>query len=284
MEELPIEIACSVLKHLNFNELINICNAERKLPVNFKYAIKEKRVWKQKALHIKSIGDVKKCLKNISSIKNCTKVSFSSGSVTAKEMLSLLNAIESIEKLSLENFINLDDQTVEQILEKHGRTLRHLSLKGCQNLTNFTMEKIGWNCTKIVSIDMSECSFSAAGLELLAESDNIIRSLKYLDVSKCYLLDQGAILPLSRLTGLQSLSLRNLEWVNSNNLPYIIGNYLNIHKVDVRYCDDFTKQSVEQVKTNLNRPIQILENTKLIDESADSIRGYLMALINAEIV
>jgi hypothetical protein len=283
MEKLPLEIACSVLKHLNFNELINICTAERKLPTNFKSAIREQGVWNRKVLHIKSTIDVKRCLRNISSVRNCTRISFSSGSVSSREMLSLLSKIDAVERLSLENFIDLEDDNVRVILETHGKSLRHFSVKGCQSLTNFTLSQISRYCDRIASLDVSECSFSAGGLEILAENDNIVNNLMYLDVSKCYLLDQGAIQPLSKLTRLNFLGLRNLEWVNSNNLPYIIGNNLNIKKVDVRNCDDFTKQSVDQVKEDLGRPVEILENTKLVDESAASIRGYLMALINAEI-
>lgn len=282
MDQLPVEIAASVLKFLDFNELIKIC--ETKLPNNFECAIREKKVWKQKSLNIKSMNDVRKCLKNIDRVKNCTRVSFALGNVSNQGMLTLLNEMDGVEYLSLDNFMNLDDEVMEVILEKHGKSLKYLDIKGCQYLTNFSLAQLSRHCNKLVSLNISECSFSSAGIELIAENDNLVESLKVLDVSKCYLLDQGAIMPLSKLTNLTSLSLRNLEWLSSNNLPYIIQNMKNISKIDVRNCDDFTKQSVEQVKSSVGHSIEIIENTKLVDESPESIRGYLMAMINAQIV
>jgi hypothetical protein len=282
MDQLPVEIAASVLNFLDFNELIKIC--ETRLPNNFDSAIKEKKVWKQKVLNIKNMSDVRKCLKNIERVKNCIKVSFASGTVSNQGMLTLLNEMDGVEHLSLDNFMNLDDETMKIILEKHGKSLKHLSITGCQYLTNFSLSKLSGYCKKLVSLNISECSFSSAGLELIAENDNLMESLKFLDVSKCYLLDLGAIMPISKLTNLTSLSLRNLEWLSSNNLPYIIQNMKNISKIDVRNCDEFTKQSVEHVKSSVDHPIEIIENTKLVDESPESIRGYLMAMINAQIV
>ena len=283
MDKLPVEIAASVLKFLDFNELIKICETKQ-LPSNFDCAIREKRVWKQKSLIIKTMIDMKKCLKNIEKVKNCTKISFASGNVTNEAMLTLLTEIECLECLSLDNFMNLDDETMEIIIKKHGKHLKYLSLKGCQYLTNFSLAQLSRYCNNLLTLNISECSFSSAGIELISENENLINSLKVLDVSKCYLLDQGSILPLSKLTNLKMLSLRNLEWLSSSNLPYIIQNMKNISKVDVRNCDEFTKQSLEQVKSGIDHPIEIIENTKLIDESSESIRGYLMAMINAQIV
>lgn len=282
MDKLPVEIAASVLKFLDFNELIKIC--ETKLPNNFDCAIREKKIWKRKSLNIKNMNDVRKCLNNIDRVKNCTRVSFALGNVSNQGMLTLLNEMEGVEYLSLDNFMNLDDESMEIILEKHGKSLKYLSIKGCQYLTNFSLAQLSRHCSKLVSLNISECSFSSAGIELIAENDNLLENLKVLDVSKCYILDQGAIMPLSKLTNLISLSLRNLEWLSSNNLPFIIQNMKNILKIDVRNCDDFTKQSVEQVKSSVSHSIEIIENTKLVDESPESIRGYLMAMINAQIL
>ena len=281
MDQLPLEIASSVLKYFNFNELINISST--KLPENFHQAIREKRVWKAKCLKIKNFSDLKSCLNNIYNVKNCTRISFNSSSINDKSMLLLLDSIDIITQLSLDNFISLEDETLQKILKKHGAFLKHLSLKGCQHLTNFTLAQISKYCRSLVTLNISECSFSSSGLEYLSDNENFANSLRNLDVSRCYLLDQGAILPLSKLNKLSSLSLRNMEWLNSNNLAFIIENNFNIHTIDVRNCDDFTKQSVEQVKTALNRPIEILENCKLVDDSSESIRGYLMAMINGQI-
>lgn len=283
MDQLPVEIASTVLKFLNFNELTNICD-NSKLPSNFERAIRDKRVWKQKLLTIRNLGDVRKCIKNMNNVRNCTMVSFSSSNIGTNEILMLIKGMDSIEKLSLDNCFNLDDESMEVIFEKHGKSLKHLSLKGCQYLTNFSLAQLARYCDNLVSLNISECSFSSGGLELIADNDKLVASLKYFDVSKCYLLDQGAIQPLSNLKSLKILSLRNLEWLSASNLPFIIYKMSEISKIDVRNCDDFTKQSVEQVKGSLNHPVEIIENTKLADESADSIRGYLMAMINSQIL
>lgn len=281
MDQLPLEIASSVLKYFDFNELINMCST--KLPENFHQAIREKKIWKEKFLKIQNFSDLKNCLNNINNVKNCTRISFNSSSVNEKSMMLLLYSIDTITQLSLDNFISLEDETLQKVLKKHGASLKHLSLKGCQHLTNFTLAQISKYCRSLVTLNISECSFSSSGLEYLADNENLINSLRNLDVSRCYLLDQGAILPLSKLNKLSSLSLRNIEWLNSSNLPFIIENNFNIHTIDVRNCDDFTKRSVEQVKTTLSHPIEILENCKLADDSSESIRGYLMAMINGQI-
>lgn len=283
MDQLPIEIASSVLKFLDFNELINICNCKR-LPDNFDRAIKERRVWKRKSLIIKSLNDFKRCMNNISHVKNCTRISFSESTIGTREMLILLKEIDCIEQLSLDNFMNINDENLEIILEKHGKFLKHLSLKGCQYLTNFSLAQLSRNCKDLKTLNISECSFSSGGLELITDNENLTISLRSLDISKCYLLDQGAILPLSNLVNLRTLSLRNLEWLSASNLPVIIQSMRNISKLDVRNCYDFTKESVEQVKSTLDHPIEIVENTKLVDDSADSIRGYLMAMLNSQVL
>ena len=282
MDQLPTEIAESILKCLNFNELIKFSDNSKKLPNNFDFALKQRPVWNRRCLNINSIGDLKKCIKNIEKVKYCTKITI--GNIdTKRDIIKFLKQIERIELLSFEQLFSFYDEDFEEIIKKHGNNLKHLNLKGCQFLTNFSLNEISINCQNLISLNISECSFSSAGLELIAQNDNLIASLKFLDVSKCYLLDEGSILPLSKLKSLTSLNLRNLEWLNSLNLPVILQEMSQIKKIDVRNCDDFTKQSLEQVKIG-RESIEIIENTKLNDDSVDSIRGYLMAMINAEIL
>lgn len=282
MDQLPVEIAESILKCLDFNELIKISDNPKRLPNNFDFALKQRRVWSPKSLNIKSLGDLRKCIKNIERVKYCTRITVGCVAST-REIVNFLKLIERIESLSFDQFFNLYDEDFEEIIGKHGNNLRNLNLRGCQFLTNFSLSEISRNCNNLSCLNISECSFSSGGLEIIAQNDNFIKSLKVLDVSKCYLLDQGAILPLSKLKNLTFLSLRNLEWLNSLNLPVILQEMAHIQKIDVRNCDDFTKQSLEQVKIG-RESIEIVENTKLYDESAESIRGYLMAMINAEIL
>ena len=282
MDKLPVEIAESILKCLNFNELIKFSENHKKLPTNFDFALRQRPVWNRKCLNIKSIGDLRKCIKNIEKVKYCTRITIANVDIK-KEVINFLKQIERIELLSFEQFFNLYDEDFEEIIKNHGKNLKHLNLKGCQFLTNFSLNELANNCQNLISLNISECSFSSAGLELIAQNDNLIKSLRFLDVSKCYLLDDASILPLSKLKNLTFLSLRNLEWLNSSNLPVILQEMTQIKKIDVRNCDDFTKQSLEQVKIG-RESIEIIENTKLNDDSADSIRGYLMAMINAEIV
>ena len=282
MEQLPVEIAESILKCLDFSELMKISDYPKILPINFDSALKQRRIWCRKGLHINSIGDLKKCLKNIQRVKYCTKIKIGCVTTTG-EIIKFLKQIDGIESLSFDQFFNLYDEDFEEIIAKHGNSLKHLNLRGCQFLSNFSLNEISRKCKNLISLNISECSFSSAGLELITQNDNLIDSLKFLDIAKCYLLDQGSILPLSKLKHLRSLSLRNLEWINSLNLPVILQEMTHIQKLDVRNCEDFTKQSLEQVKIG-RETIEIIENTKLNDESVDSIRGYLMAMINAELL
>ena len=283
MDKLPIEIASNVLKFFDFNELINISAIET-LPSNFDHAIKDKRIWKRKILVIKSDTDFRRCLKDIFNIRHCTRVSFVESNLNAAKMVTLLSNIDSIEQLSLDNFVDLDDKSMAFILEKHGKSLKHLSIKGCHYLTNYSLDRLSRHCNNLISLNISECSFSSCGLELIVENENLITSLRSFDISKCFLLDQGAILPLSKLKNLRTLCLRNLDWLSALNLPVIIKYMTRISKLYVRNCDEFTKQNLDQVKASIEHPIEILENTKLFDDSAESIRGYLMSIINSQII
>lgn len=281
IEKLPIEIAASVLNYFNTTELINISNMN--LPKNFDFAIRDGSVWKKKMIHVKNLVDMKRCMKNIAKVQNCTRVSFACSQINQRDMLKVVRSIKSIEYLTFEGFIDLDDDILEEIVQIHGKDLKYLNVSGCQYLTNFTLTQIIRYCTKMSTLILSGCSFSPAGLEILTESDKLIDSLRVLDISRCYLMDQGAILPLSKLVKLVKLSLCNLEWVNSSNLPFIIGTIPTIQCVDIRNCDDFTQMSVKSVQDSIDHPIKIIENTKLLDESPESIRSYLMAIINSRI-
>lgn len=282
MEQLPVEIAASVLKYFDTNELIRL--TEKSIPENFRQAIKEKHIWKRKTLIINSKKECERYIDRLSKISSCENVVFRDESIPRVTIMNLLMNMRSLQSLVLENMIHVDDHVLSMSIIASGKSLRHLSLKGCTSITNNAIFAISRQCPNLESLNLSGCPISYSGLEMLTENDNIVASLKHLSISRCFLLDNSAVIALFKFKNLQTLDIRRTFWLNSSNLSCIIQDMPMIRKIDIRDCEDFTKQSVEQVRSSIDHMVEIIENTKLNDESPDSIRGYLMAMINAQIL
>lgn len=282
IEDLPIEVISRILKYFDSDELISMeCE---KLPPKVNEALKSKSLWNVKTLRIKSHADYKQCMSNLQRIQYCEKVSFAGSQIHRQQMAALLGKMKRLRCLSFEGFLDLCDAGLQAVIEQHGAELRVLDLTGCQYLTNFCISKIAAKCKKLHTLIVNGCSFSSAALEMLADSEAMVNNLRCLDISRCYLMDTGAIVPLSKLAKLQVLKLQKHEWLNAVNLPHILAPLLHIRQVDIRDCEDFTRSSIEQLKRSLpNDNIEIIENAKLNDDSEESIRHYLMALISAHV-
>jgi hypothetical protein len=276
---LPTEVAAGVLNYLSSDELLDI--KPTRLPANFSEAIQSRRLWSQKLMHISSASDLRRMLQNIDRTQHVRRLSFANCQIEPKAILKAIDGALSLEYLSLENVSEIDDELIQTVLLKHGATLRYLNLANCQYLTNYTLAQVARWCTKLVTLTVSGCSFSSSGLEIIAESESLVSSLRSLNISRCYLLDQGAIQPLARLRGLKKLALCHLEWINATNIPHLVSSANCIQEIDIRNCDDFTKAGIDQMRASLPRCVCILENAKLQDDSTDAIRGYLMALVNS---
>lgn len=282
IENLPIEIISCVLKHFDSNELMSLAHFHT-LPARVREALHEKSLWRGKTLHIKNQSDYKRCIANLQRIQYCEKVSFADSQIHRQEMIALLGEMKRLRCLSFSGFLDLCDTALQVVLQKHGSELRVLDLSGCQYLTNFSISEIARRCKKLHTLILSECSFSSAALEIITESEQLTNNLRHLDISKCYLMDCGVISPLSKLYQLQILKLCSHEWLNASNLPYILAPLRQIRQVDIRNCEDFTRCSIDEVKRSLVAEVEIIENTKLNDDSEESIRSYLMALISAQV-
>lgn len=279
LSSLPIDVASKVLSCLNADDLLMM--RPSRLPRNFAHAFQTKAVWRCKHLAITCSRDVKRFMALVQQTKHCQRLSFAHSRISQDELKAVALLAVAVESLNADSSADLDDVTMAAILQKHGQHLKHLNLSNCQYLTNYTMVQVAQKCPNLHTLIISNCSFSPAALEALTESESLVRHLKVLDVSKCYLMDNAAILPLSKLVNLQRLSLRSLEWINSLAIPCIIENYTSLHELDIRNCEDFTKSGIDGMKSHLPGHVNVLENAKLIDDTPDSIRIYLMAIINS---
>jgi hypothetical protein len=281
IQDLPIEIITRILKHFDSSELMSL--AYESLPARVNEALHAKSLWRFKTLHIRNNADFKRCMANLPRIQFCEKISFAGSQIHRQQMVDLLSIMKNIRCLSFDGFLDLCDGALQSVLQQHGNELRILDLTGCQYLTNFSIKQVARRCRKLHTLILDECSFSSAALEILAESEELVDCLKHLDISKCYLMDSSVIVPLAKLNQLRILKMRSHEWLNASNLPYILAPLPQIRQIDIRNCDDFTRSGIDEVKRSLSTEVEILENTKLIDDSEESIRGYLMALISAQV-
>ncbi len=281
IEDLPIEIITCILKHFDSNELMSL--ACESLPARVNEALHAKSLWRFKTIYIRNYADYKRCMTNLPRVQFCEKVSFAGSQIQRQQMVALLTEMKKIRCLSFEGFLDLCDSALQTVLQQHGAELRVLDLTGCQYLTNFCISQIARRCKKLHTLILDGCFFSSAALEIISESEALVSNMRHLNISKCYLMDSSVIMPLSKLTQLQVLEMRSHEWLNASNLPYILVPLPHIRQIDIRNCEDFTRSSIEQVKRTFPVEIEVLENTKLIDDSEESIRGYLMALIAAQV-
>ena len=143
-----------------------------------------------------------------------------------------------------------------------------------------------WNSKQLSKIwflwTFPNASFSSAGLELIAR---MIIWLNLWDFSRCIkvlFIDDASILPLSKLKTWHSW-VCNLEWLNSSICSVIPGRN-DANKEKLMWEIAMISRTKFGTSQSRRESIEIIENTKLNDDSADSIRGYLMAMINAEIV
>jgi len=281
LTSLPVEVAAKVLCCLNVQELLDIKPIQ--LPRNFKAAIETKFVWRSKVISIKCTKDYSIFLKQVRHAKNCQRLSLAHSRIGRSELMKVVLHAEAIEYLNLDSCADIDDESMTVILDSHGKYLKYLNLNNCQYLTNYTMMQIARRCVRLHTLIISNCSFSPAALEALTESESIVAHLKVLNISKCYLMDNMAIFPLARLVNLLKLSLCSLEWMNDAVVVSIIEKYTSLREIDIRNCENFTKSSIKGIKLQLADHVSILENAKLVDESPESIRRYLMSLIHSTV-
>lgn len=74
--------------------------------------------------------------------------------------LHLLLCGQSIVNLSLPNFSELDDQILNQLIQKNGSTLRKLDLRECHNVTSTPLIKNGYYLSNLEELSLSGREFS----------------------------------------------------------------------------------------------------------------------------
>lgn len=261
---LPEDVLVRILHHCDLETLIKVymCNPAMAMRMFTRNA----SLWATHALTISSTADMQYVLQKqyvMRFVRILRGVQL--GPVFLRRLPQILTRLHH---LDLSGCINLTDDLLRPYLTVN---MQSLVLDGCQRLTNWSMELIISSCPNLTHLSLKNCLMSNAGIECL----EALPRLERLNLSRCYLVC------FSRLY-LRRSSVSHLDLSGNHGLDVhairaqVLRAFPNLCELILEDIDDLT---VADIKSLEQSTLVIRHNAKLQDDSAASIRSYLMSLI-----
>lgn len=147
--------------------------------------------------------------------------------------------------------------TVQNISKRCGGFLRTLSLRGCQNIDDGTIEVFAANCTNIMNLNLSDCKMV---------SDKALRSL----CKRCH--------------QLKAINLYSCAQVTDTGLKQLASGCAELREIDVSFCHRISDAGVAAI-TSACPEIKrlVLRGTSISDEALSTIANNCTKLENISV-
>ena len=193
-----------------------------------------------------------------------------------EKTLAMIRGFSQLANVTFSGNSWVSDDALIAFLKDNGHHIQTLKLANCVNLTNKTILCLPWACPNLRELDISGNLFTSSALLALTE----LPKLESLSASNCLLLPGEAWLTtIGCLPNLEKIDLSMNHWVSYNFLTMLLP-MTSAKQLNVCRCEDLTGYQVDRLrKTYPNITIQA--DPVLQDDSVESIRAYLLAIIRA---
>lgn len=142
--------------------------------------------------------------------------------VTDAGLLPLMECSEAgLVKVNLSGCINLTDEVVLSITNKHGWTLEMLNLDGCKRISDASLIAIAGNCPLLSDLDVSKCTVTDAGIAALGSADRL--NLQVLSLAGCSLVSDRSLSSLTKLgQTLLGLNIQQCKAISSRSVDLLL--------------------------------------------------------------
>jgi Leucine-rich repeat (LRR) protein len=272
---LPDEVLQRVLSNINISGIVSICQSSDKAT---KVCIRDKKVWSKKILRISTQRELGSFKKHSNLLRNVGMLDLGDGDLTEADFQYLVSTCQALKAVKITNLaFDFDDQHLQRLVQKHGKTLKCLILDRSYLLTNFCAKLITDYCPKLSHLSLFGCMISDAAIHLLTESENLCRNMKHLDIGRCHLLNFGKMRSdLVNFKNLQHLSLAHNDSCYAQGLLEIIQKLPKLKTIDVSGCIELTRKDIKELSVRAD--LNIVNTASIDDHSFDSIRSFLVSL------
>lgn len=290
IQSLPEEIITRILRCCDSVEVVSrailaglIKDTER--------LIQKWRILQRHKLSIKNRVDVEWITQNRQLCRHFTRIEI----VSAAPLRDGFHMAKCFEKV--EEFVVLDEDAEDLIvypfIHIHAQSLKRIDLRNCRRLTRRTFDLLLTSGKNLGHLDLQQTMITKS---LVGEFGRSMPKLRYLNLSRCFLLDNWPkiipdlpksleILVLDGNFGVDIDVLKSVvlsKKFEMNSVDYTIREKWalpSIKRIYVKEVDDnITQREIEEI--GKQRPkVEIEHTAKLWDHSRESVREYLQALI-----
>lgn len=274
VNQLPNEILRNIFTNLSSSDLVYFSQNSTLI----QSITSCNHVWKAKRVSILDEKQASQLLSASSLYPFIRHLDLNNCSARTESVISLLSKVHTLESVSFKNSdIKIDDNLIKILVQKHGKSLKWLTLDRSYNLTNLSIEFISSYCKKLVGLSLYGCMFSDSALHMIAESP-IVNTLRVLDLGRCHLINFAQVHPiLGKYKNLRNLSLAYNDSVTLLDLLELLHSVRKIAEINVTDCVEICKKDVRRLQ-EVRPSMKIVHTSKLEDYSPASIRAYLIAV------
>lgn len=274
MSPLPEEILQKALGCLPAQKLLNMCAKSKRLA----RLADNPGVWAGKVLIVQSSSELSKYLNQRNLLRHVRKLNLSNSYLSGTEIIKIFDMCHTIEHVELRCMDqHLDDCLVTELVQKHGRSLKSISLDRAYNLTNLSIQEICKYCSSLKSLSLHACMFSNSALMEIASSDLASR-LHHLNIGRCHLIDlNGLRNEMLAFTKLRSLNISCNDSIGPVQLTDLMKSLPKLKRIDITDCVEICRKDVSLIQ-RIRPDLDVKHSSKLEDFSAASIRSYILSM------
>ncbi|XP_069132056.1 uncharacterized protein [Argopecten irradians] len=178
--------------------------------------------------------------------------------VTDSGIGAISGSCDRLESLCINGCQNVKDEGLETVIKKHGKSLRHLEMFGCFNITPKSIRFLATHCLNLLNLNLGQC----------------------------YKLTDSCISQLSSSLGrVENLDLRGCKQIKDNCIRYVVKNCPRLQTISLANCPNITDVSMLEVSTYITdiRNIDICGCRNITDNSIRALANNCQNLRNIDI-
>ncbi|XP_033751788.1 uncharacterized protein LOC117335722 isoform X2 [Pecten maximus] len=190
--------------------------------------------------------------------RGLTHIDASWCNVTDSGIGAISGSCDRLESLCINGCQNVKDEGLETVIKKHGKSLRHLEMFGCFNITPKSIRFLATHCLNLLNINLGQC----------------------------YKLTDSCISQLSSSLGrVENLDLRGCKQIKDNCIRYVVKNCPRLQTISLANCPNITDVSMLEVSTYITdiRTIDVCGCRNITDNSIRALANNCQNLRNIDI-